>query len=127
MPKIRAENKKPQLLQRQEAPKEPIKALSKETITPEIAAFVVKEYLLPIFESDGKKLLKNKKREQPSEEQDFSSLISQSNTVFSELKLSGILLDGMNAVKQQIKLKEQQFQDQAQRMEYVEKQNREYA
>ena len=106
MPKIRAENKKPHLLLRKEAPKEPIKALSKETITPEIAAFVVKEYLLPIFESDGKKILKNKKREQAAEEQDFSSLISQSNTVFSELKLSGILLDGMNAVKQQMKLKE---------------------
>ena len=26
-------------------------------ITPEIAAFVVKEYLLPMFESDGKKSL----------------------------------------------------------------------
>ena len=29
-------------------------------ITPEIAAFVVKEYLLPMFESDGKKLLAKK-------------------------------------------------------------------
>jgi len=30
-------------------------------ITPEVAAFVVKEYLLPMFESDGKKLLSTKK------------------------------------------------------------------
>jgi len=29
-------------------------------ITPEIAAFVVKEYLLPMFESDGKKLMTKK-------------------------------------------------------------------
>ena len=29
-------------------------------ITPEIAAFVVKEYLLPMFESDGKRLLTKK-------------------------------------------------------------------
>ena len=29
-------------------------------ITPEIAAFVVKEYLLPMFESDGKRLLAKK-------------------------------------------------------------------
>ena len=31
--------------------------LSKQEITPEVAAFVVKEYLLPMFESDGKRLL----------------------------------------------------------------------
>jgi len=30
--------------------------LTRSMITPEIAAFVVKEYLLPMFESDGKKL-----------------------------------------------------------------------
>jgi len=29
-------------------------------ITPEVAAYVVKEYLLPMFESDGKKLLTKK-------------------------------------------------------------------
>ena len=30
-------------------------------ITPEIAAFVVKDYLLPMFESDGKKLMNTKR------------------------------------------------------------------
>jgi len=30
-------------------------------ITPEIAAYVVKEYLLPMFESDGKKLMNSKR------------------------------------------------------------------
>ena len=29
-------------------------------ITPEVAAFVVKEYLLPMFDSDGKKLQSKK-------------------------------------------------------------------
>ena len=74
--------------------------LSKESITPEIAAYVVKEYLLPIFESDGKKLLKNKKQGTPEiNEKDYESLTKGSNTVFSELKLSGILLDGINETK----------------------------
>ena len=38
-------------------------------ITPEIAAYVVKEYLLPMFESDGKRLLskKKKKEEDPTQ------------------------------------------------------------
>jgi len=34
-------------------------------ITPEIAAFVVKDYLLPMFESDGKKLMKNQANKSP--------------------------------------------------------------
>ena len=35
-------------------------------ISPEIAAFVVKEYLLPMFESDGKRLLSKKKKRDKS-------------------------------------------------------------
>ena len=35
-------------------------------ITPEIAAFVVKEYLLPMFESDGKRLLAKKHKSKMS-------------------------------------------------------------
>ena len=104
-------------------------------ITPEIAAFVVKEYLLPMFESDGKRLLAKKSKSrtrggteeniegnssltQPIDElmsKDYNSLklgdgglsgkgISTllgsgsgttgggNKTVFSELKLSQILL-----------------------------------
>ena len=33
-------------------------------ITPEIAAFVVKEYLLPMFESDGKRIMNKKTTQQ---------------------------------------------------------------
>lgn len=36
-------------------------------ITPEVAAYVVKEYLLPMFESDGKKLVAKKKLKKASE------------------------------------------------------------
>ena len=32
-------------------------------ITPEVAAFVVKEYLLPMFESDGKRLIAKKQND----------------------------------------------------------------
>lgn len=78
--------------------------LSREMITPEMAAFVVKEYLLPMFESDGKKLLSRKHapkltNDEPEElsnedvlKKDYQSILKQSTTVFSELKLSGTLL-----------------------------------
>jgi len=36
------------------------KKLTRAMVTPEIAAFVVKDYLLPMFESDGKKLMTKK-------------------------------------------------------------------
>lgn len=36
-------------------------------ITPELASAVVKEYLLPMFESDGKKILKRKGSQQKQE------------------------------------------------------------
>lgn len=40
--------------------------LTRDMITPEIAAFVVKEYLLPMFESDGKQLLAKKNQSKRS-------------------------------------------------------------
>lgn len=36
---------------------------TRDMITPEIAAFVVKQYLLPMFESDGKRILSKKRME----------------------------------------------------------------
>jgi len=38
------------------------KKWTRSMITPEIAAFVVKEYLLPMFESDGRKLMNAKSK-----------------------------------------------------------------
>jgi hypothetical protein len=59
-------------------------------ITPEIAAFVVKEYLLPMFESDGKRLLSKKSTNHRSrspnsvrERNDFTNL-SQSEVLSQE-------------------------------------------
>ena len=45
-------------------------------ITPEIAAFVVKEYLLPMFESDGKRLIAKKQTDQRK----FRTFNSQMNS-----------------------------------------------
>ena len=115
-------------------------------ITPEVAAFVVKEYLLPMFESDGKKLLsrKGKSRTRGGTTEHFDGSVSQmtqpiddlmnkdystlkageggisgkvaasmpgigtgnNKTVFSELKLSEILLQDIDIYKDQIKSKD---------------------
>jgi hypothetical protein len=52
-----------------------------------------------MFDSDGKKQLKNKKIAGVSDETDYESLTKGSSTVLSELKLSSILLDGVNESK----------------------------
>lgn len=95
-------------------------------ITPEIAAFVVKEYLLPMFESDGKRLLakKHKNKIGAAEEEaapetmdqlmtkDYDKInlaqfstkapVGTNKTVFGELKLSQILLGDIDVYKSQI-------------------------
>lgn len=111
---------------------------TRSMITPEIAAFVVKEYLLPMFESDGKKLLSkkgkskgrddnldhNKSMAMPSTHnledlmsKDYKNLgigeggisgntqsvipgNTSNKTVFSELKLSEILLQDIDVYKE---------------------------
>ena len=118
---------------------------SRSMITPEIAAFVVKEYLLPMFESDGKKLLSKKGKSKTREDhldhnksmamsltqnlddlmnKDYKNLAIGENgisgntqsvipgntnnkTVFSELKLSEILLQDIDIYKEQIIAKDQ--------------------
>ena len=37
--------------------------MRENTITPELAANVVKNFILPMFETDGKKLLKKKNKQ----------------------------------------------------------------
>jgi len=115
-------------------------------VTPEIAAFVVKDYLLPMFESDGKKLMTkklttgaNNKRSQSNNEkispkeakiennidgltpkdykqiklqgneplQDASGTMQDGKTVYSELKLSEILLAEVDAYKNIITKKDE--------------------
>lgn len=53
-----------------------------DDITPEIAAFVVRNYLLPMFESDFKKSQRQKRNGE------FAGLEGAGSTVYSELKLS---------------------------------------
>ena len=79
-----------------------------KAITPEIAACVVRDFILPMFENDGKKILKKKHKRQihslnqslanpsatPNEDLNQQPTFAmpkppiQPNTVYSELKLS---------------------------------------
>jgi hypothetical protein len=64
-------------------------------ITPEMAAIVVRDYILPMFESDGKKLLRMRGKSGPGNNKG-SKLPGATNekennshkTVFEELKLT---------------------------------------
>ena len=99
--------------------------LSRSDITPEMAAFVVKEYLLPMFESDSRKQTAIRKPTQKcnySEEEqnthpenllqkDYTSSFKSSTTVFSELKLSETLLDDNRKLKHELKLKIEENQE----------------
>jgi hypothetical protein len=53
-----------------------------DDITPEVAAYVVRNYLLPMFETDIKKGQRNKRKG------DLDTSLEDSNTVYGELKLS---------------------------------------
>ena len=93
-------------------------SLSRSDITPEMAAFVVKEYLLPMFEQDGKKQTSAKKPisklGSPDEEhnasqenllqKDYTQFFKSSTTVLSELKLSKTLLNDNRKLKNELKL-----------------------
>ena len=56
-------------------------------ITPEIGAYVVKNYLLPMFESDLKKSIRHKKIGSPDGNL-APDTNNEMNTVYGELKLS---------------------------------------
>jgi len=85
-----------------------------------MAARIVKTYILPMFESDGKKELKNKynklasiggamgkKKEMKGIGQIFQHGFEaghhQPNTVYGELKLSDQLADELSLVRNQVK------------------------
>ena len=78
---------------------------TRDMITPEIAAVVVKEYLLPMFENDGKRLHKSNRKlvarggsvqlstpgcmpDQSNIDQKSPDTIQSNKTVYGELKLS---------------------------------------
>lgn len=94
-------------------------------ISPELAATVVKDFILPMFETDGKKLLKKKALnklngagatggEMKLTSGAAKSLLagSTSGTVFQELKLSEMLQKEVYELRTKIKQLEEQNQEQ---------------
>ena len=149
---------------------------SRDMITPEIAAYVVKEYLLPMFESDGKRLLSKKNMEKrkrskgPSadaggtedednsqiligatnvdgtQQQEFQQLMDkdyaqvaisgtqqlggkpgatvnlmQNKTVFSELKLSEILLADIEEFRDEVRRRDKYEEEQTNLIHQLQK------
>lgn len=80
-----------------------------DDISPELAAQIVKNYILPMFESDEKKYLKKKydrlqsprsqAKRQPSQHQE-EALSMKPKTVYGELKLSEQLAFQLDELKQ---------------------------
>lgn len=60
-------------------------------MTPELAIHVVRNFILPMFETDGKRILRNKAKmgRDPSKDLGFGG----SSSVYNELKLSEMLSD----------------------------------
>ena len=69
---------------------------TQQQVTPELAAQIVKDYILPMFESDGKKDLKNKYNKLQGMS---SGGIKNADTVYGELKLSQQLLSQLKEVR----------------------------
>ena len=95
-------------------------------VPPELAAMIVKNYLLPMFESDEKKALKQKYNKLQSISQntgvgkkmqgfgtnfgDFKEGANMPNSVFGELKLSEQLADELQLAKQHIASLQEQLE-----------------
>lgn len=72
-------------------------------ITPELAASVVRDFILPMFESDGKKLLR--KRGKNHSGKGVTNILADSGvsgTVFQELKLSEVLSSELAGLRNKI-------------------------
>jgi hypothetical protein len=69
-----------------------------------MVAQLVKEYVLPMFESDGKKQLKSKHNKMASlgagGKSAFSHDIGNPNSVYGELKLSEKLSNELNKIRE---------------------------
>ena len=68
-----------------------------DSISPELVAQLVKEYVLPMFESDGKKQLKNKYKKLSGS--NFTADMRNPNSVYGELKLSEKLSNELNSIR----------------------------
>ena len=81
------------------------KKLTIEDISPELAAEIVKNFILPMFESDNKKHLKQKYSRMGMQKQSKSTIgigfgsSQQTSTVYGELKLSDLLNEQLKELK----------------------------
>lgn len=87
----------------------PVQISSIDQISPELAAQIVKNFILPMFESDDKKYLKNKYNKMQGigaatgrNLQKFGTHGDQPSSVYGELKLSEKLANELNAVKDHV-------------------------
>lgn len=85
--------------------------VSMRDITPEVAAQVVKNYLLPMFDSDNKKYLKKRSKSKAGERQDNNNddIIEQPKTIYDELKLSDKLISQIDKLKYELNTVKQQL------------------
>lgn len=72
-----------------------------EQISPELAALIVKNYILPMFESEGKKSLKVKYNKMAGIA-DKNKDIASSKSVYGELKLSEKLSNELQVIRDQV-------------------------
>ena len=77
-----------------------------DQITPELAAQIVKSYILPMFESEDKKALKNRYNKmagiQNAATKFKGSTVNDPNSVYGELKLSDRLASELDVIKQHV-------------------------
>ena len=66
-------------------------------MTPELATYVVRNFILPMFETEGKKILRNKSKNASG--QGAETGIGGSSVVYHELKLSEMLSVQLEDIK----------------------------
>lgn len=125
--RVGSSNDRTDLRSRQRAPLTPTSGFKKESeyvVTPEIAAVVVRQYLLPMFESDTANKQKNSLLHSLSEEI-HKPLEAVAGTVYGELKLADNLMTQLSQVREEIDRVTQnlKFAEQERQSVYAELEN----
>jgi hypothetical protein len=74
-------------------------------VTPELAIHVVRNFILPMFETEGKRILRNKSKNGRDIGKDLG--IGGSSSVYNELKLSEMLSDQLTDIKARLQSSEE--------------------
>lgn len=74
-------------------------------MTPELAIHVVRNFILPMFETEGKRILRNKSKNGRDIGKDLG--IGGSSSVYNELKLSEMLSDQLTDIKARLQSSEE--------------------